>query len=90
MRAVFVDAGGTLIRPRQPVGVSYARVAREHGGTRAGEQQSMFDVIERAASTARAGLRSSEDARDAHPDLAKSSSMPELRPAASPTARPSR
>lgn len=34
VRAVFVDAGGTLIRPRQPVGVSYARVAREHGHPR--------------------------------------------------------
>ena len=34
VRAVFVDAGGTLIRPRQPVGVSYARVAREAGHSR--------------------------------------------------------
>ena len=31
VRAVFVDAGGTLLRPREPVGVSYARVAREYG-----------------------------------------------------------
>ncbi len=34
VRAVFVDAGGTLIRPRQPVGVSYARVARAAGHAR--------------------------------------------------------
>ncbi len=29
-----MDAAGTLLRPRQPVGVTYARVAREHGHDR--------------------------------------------------------
>jgi len=31
LRAVLLDAAGTLIHPRQPVGESYARIAREHG-----------------------------------------------------------
>ncbi len=31
VRAVFVDAGGTLLRPREPVGVTYARAARARG-----------------------------------------------------------
>lgn len=29
---VFFDAGGTLIRPRHPVGETYARLARNYGG----------------------------------------------------------
>lgn len=31
MRAVLFDAAGTLIRPREPIGATYARAAREHG-----------------------------------------------------------
>ena len=31
LRAVLLDAAGTLIHLREPVGESYARVAREHG-----------------------------------------------------------
>jgi putative hydrolase of the HAD superfamily len=31
VRAVFVDAAGTLLKPREPVGVTYARAARAHG-----------------------------------------------------------
>lgn len=31
VRALFVDAAGTLLRPREPVGVTYARAARQHG-----------------------------------------------------------
>ncbi len=31
VRAVFVDAAGTLLKPREPVGVTYARAARTHG-----------------------------------------------------------
>lgn len=31
MKAVFVDAAGTLLRPREPVGITYARFAREFG-----------------------------------------------------------
>ncbi|MFZ5476196.1 MAG: HAD-IA family hydrolase [Myxococcota bacterium] len=31
LKAVFVDAAGTLLRPREPVGVTYARLARAHG-----------------------------------------------------------
>ena len=31
IRAVFVDAAGTLLHPREPVGVTYARTARLHG-----------------------------------------------------------
>lgn len=31
LRAVFVDAVGTLMRPREPVGMTYARYARTHG-----------------------------------------------------------
>ncbi len=31
VRAVFVDAAGTLLRTREPVGVTYARAARAHG-----------------------------------------------------------
>jgi putative hydrolase of the HAD superfamily len=31
IRAVTFDAAGTLIAPREPVGVTYARVARAHG-----------------------------------------------------------
>jgi putative hydrolase of the HAD superfamily len=29
--AVLLDAVGTLIRPREPIGETYARIAREHG-----------------------------------------------------------
>jgi putative hydrolase of the HAD superfamily len=29
--AVLLDAVGTLIRPREPIGATYARIAREHG-----------------------------------------------------------
>lgn len=31
VRAVLIDAAGTLIRPREPIGESYARAARAHG-----------------------------------------------------------
>lgn len=31
VKALFVDAAGTLLRPREPVGVTYARFARAHG-----------------------------------------------------------
>ena len=31
VRAVLLDAAGTLLRPREPVGVTYARFARMHG-----------------------------------------------------------
>lgn len=31
LRAVLFDAAGTLIRVREPVGVTYARIARAHG-----------------------------------------------------------
>jgi putative hydrolase of the HAD superfamily len=31
MKAIFVDAVGTLIHPREPVGITYARAARAHG-----------------------------------------------------------
>ena len=31
VRAVFVDAAGTLLQPREPVGVTYARASRSHG-----------------------------------------------------------
>ena len=31
LRAVLLDAAGTLIHPREAVGESYARIAREHG-----------------------------------------------------------
>lgn len=31
LKAVFVDAAGTLLRPREPVGVTYARYARARG-----------------------------------------------------------
>lgn len=31
VKAVFVDAGGTLLRPREPVGMTYARAARARG-----------------------------------------------------------
>src|SRR5260370_40969021 len=31
LRVVFFDAAGTLIVPREPVGVSYARIARDYG-----------------------------------------------------------
>lgn len=31
VEALFVDAAGTLMRPREPVGVTYARFARRHG-----------------------------------------------------------
>ncbi|GDX80376.1 hypothetical protein LBMAG42_21870 [Deltaproteobacteria bacterium] len=34
VKAVFVDAGGTLLRPREPVGVTYARAARARGHER--------------------------------------------------------
>lgn len=31
VKAVFVDAAGTLLRPREPVGITYARFARMRG-----------------------------------------------------------
>ena len=31
VKAVFVDAANTLLKPREPVGVTYAREARRHG-----------------------------------------------------------
>jgi len=31
IRAIFVDAAGTLLRPREPVGITYARAARLFG-----------------------------------------------------------
>ena len=31
VRAVLLDAAGTLLRPREPVGATYARFARRHG-----------------------------------------------------------
>lgn len=31
LKALFVDAAGTLLKLREPVGVTYARIAREHG-----------------------------------------------------------
>lgn len=31
VRAVFFDAAGTLIEPREPVGATYARIARDYG-----------------------------------------------------------
>lgn len=31
MKALFVDAAGTLLRPREPVGVTYSRFARARG-----------------------------------------------------------
>lgn len=31
VKALFVDAAGTLLHPREPVGVTYARVAQAHG-----------------------------------------------------------
>ena len=31
LRAVLLDAAGTLIHPRESIGTSYARIAREHG-----------------------------------------------------------
>ncbi len=31
VKAVFVDAANTLLKPREPVGVTYARAARTHG-----------------------------------------------------------
>lgn len=31
LKAVFVDAAGTLLKPREPVGLTYARFARERG-----------------------------------------------------------
>ena len=31
LKAVFFDAAGTLFEPREPVGLSYARIAHEHG-----------------------------------------------------------
>lgn len=31
IRAVLLDAAGTLLRPREPVGETYARIARAHG-----------------------------------------------------------
>lgn len=31
LKAVFVDAAGTLLRPREPVGITYARFARGFG-----------------------------------------------------------
>jgi REG-2-like HAD superfamily hydrolase len=31
LKAVFVDAAGTLLRPREPIGVTYARFARAKG-----------------------------------------------------------
>ena len=31
LRAVFVDAAGTLLHPREPVGITYARAARARG-----------------------------------------------------------
>jgi putative hydrolase of the HAD superfamily len=33
VKALFVDAAGTLLRPREPVGVTYARHARARGHT---------------------------------------------------------
>lgn len=32
--ALSLDAGGALLHPAEPVGRTYARIAREHGGTR--------------------------------------------------------
>ena len=31
VKAVFVDAAGTLLRPREPVGITYSRFARQYG-----------------------------------------------------------
>jgi len=31
LKAVFFDAAGTLFEPREPVGLSYARIAHDHG-----------------------------------------------------------
>jgi putative hydrolase of the HAD superfamily len=31
LRAIFFDAAGTLMEPREPVGASYARIARKYG-----------------------------------------------------------
>ena len=33
VKALFVDAAGTLLRPREPIGVTYARFARQRGHT---------------------------------------------------------
>jgi REG-2-like HAD superfamily hydrolase len=42
VKALFVDAAGTLLRPREPVGVTYARAARQRG-----HDASPFEVEER-------------------------------------------
>jgi len=44
MRAVLFDAAGTLIEPRRPVGETYLRAARAHGGE-GGDSTSVDEVF---------------------------------------------
>lgn len=61
VRAVFVDAAGTLLRTREPVGVTYARAARLRG-----HEADPVEVEQRfrGAMRARRGLRQRGDGRD--------------------------
>lgn len=57
IRAIFVDAGGTLLHPREPVGMTYARAARKRGisaGPVRTEQRFRL-AWKRAAATPQAG-----------------------------------
>lgn len=60
IRALFVDAAGTLLKPREPVGVSYARVARRHGQE---VDPAAVQPRFRAALHGRAGQRQEGDGR---------------------------
>lgn len=60
LRALFVDAAGTLLAPREPVGVTYARLARRHGHE---VDPAAVQPRFRAALRARAGQRQEGDGR---------------------------
>jgi putative hydrolase of the HAD superfamily len=56
LRALFVDAAGTLLQPREPVGITYARAARELGhDADPAEVQARFRAALRAVSGCQEG-----------------------------------
>lgn len=61
VKAVFVDAAGTLLHPREPVGVTYARAARRRGHA---ADPVAVEARFRAAFGARRHLAQEEDGRN--------------------------
>lgn len=61
IRALLVDAGGTLLHPREPVARTYARMAADHG--HGVDEASVRAGFARAFSRPRAGLRYVGDGR---------------------------